>query len=168
MCLKYFVSFVLTSGRHRKCNWKNLLPVRYLKYLTKLYFLQIFYPRDLWNCKWTRHNTFVNYRHLGEDVFNGFHFVNRHFRSSPEGFKHIHLLISLRSFLAVLVSLIIIYTRGKCTRISIFYLVIPFLSVSGPKTKNLVLMKYLSQRKLRFDRFKQSFGEIITQVCRCV
>ena len=47
----------------------------------------ILYPRDLRNYKRSRHETFIDDRHLIEDVFNRFHFVFRHFWSIPAEFK---------------------------------------------------------------------------------
>ena len=59
----------------------------------------ILYKRDLRNYKWSKHKTFMDDRHLIEDVFNRFRFVFRHFRSTQEEFKQIELFISLTVFL---------------------------------------------------------------------
>ena len=68
--------------------------------LSQVAFLKhILYKRDLRNYKRSRHETFMDDRHLIEDVFNRFHFVFRHFRSIPEELKKIELFISLTVFL---------------------------------------------------------------------
>ena len=68
--------------------------------LSQVAFLKhILYPLDLRNYKRSRHETFIDDRHLNEDVFNRFHFVFRHFRSTLEEFKQIKLFISLTVFL---------------------------------------------------------------------
>ena len=59
----------------------------------------ILYKRDLRNYKRSKHKTFMDDRHLIEDVFNQFRFVFRHFRSTQEEFKQIELFISLTVFL---------------------------------------------------------------------
>ena len=55
----------------------------------------ILYKRDISDYKRSKHKTFMDDRHLTEDVFNRFHFVFRHFRSTEGEFKQIELFISL-------------------------------------------------------------------------
>ena len=59
----------------------------------------ILYKRDISDYKRSKHKTFMDDRHLIEDVFNRFHFVFRHFRSTPEEFKQFIFFTSLTDYL---------------------------------------------------------------------
>lgn len=61
-------------------------------------FFHILYPRDLRNWKRSRHKSFTDDKHFTEVVFNGFHFVNRHFRLWLEWLKQIKFLVKLIVF----------------------------------------------------------------------
>lgn len=48
---------------------------------------------NFWSVHQVLEKTYMNDRHLIEDVFSWFYFVDRHFRFSSEGFKQIKVLI---------------------------------------------------------------------------
>lgn len=48
---------------------------------------------NFWSVNQVLEKTYMNDRHLIEDVFSWFYFVDRHFRFSSEGFKQIKVLI---------------------------------------------------------------------------
>ena len=52
-----------------------------------LFYKNIKYSQDLRNCERSRQQTYMDDEHLFVHVFNGFHFVVRHFRFSLEAFK---------------------------------------------------------------------------------
>lgn len=73
--------------------------MRYLKYIGCLFKKKKPCLHEISEIVRYQDKAFVDDRQLNKDVFNGFHSVNRHIRSSSEGFKQIKMFLSLTIFL---------------------------------------------------------------------